>query len=324
MSLREREKRKRKLIEQGLTEKQATAEFRTQRERELGVVNEEDERVRLERGVKLQQGAEDIKKEEQAQSREAFQTVTGSDLLNQQLQEKISNQPDLAPEKSVTENVAGAGLALQAQAGNLITAGLEKITGKKYGRTSGSKLAKTAFGKFLGTATVGATGAAGVLLAAPVVAGVFSAQVASAAAGLKIGILSTAVGSIGAYFGTKQVLDYKGGELETMRSTIGSMTEDGERIQALATQGGDLVTLYQTLQDMSLEIDNAEAVIKDIGNKNIQFRYEKEYIEDMKRVRSARLAIQRRVQAIENIAATGQTVINPEALMFIASTFEGE
>ena len=78
---------------------------------------------------------------------------------------------------------------------------------------------------------------------------------------------------------------------------------------------GDSISL---LQQMSDEIDEAERRIKEISNKNIQYRVRKEYITDMAQIRSAREAVQRRVTAVENIAITGQAAFNPEALMYQA------
>lgn len=130
--------------------------------------------------------------------------------------------------------------------------------------------------------------------------------------------------AITSFFLTRQVLDYKGGELDTMREMVGSFTEDGERLQAFATQGGDIETVLTLLQDMSDEIDFAEARIKDIGNNNIAFKYDKEYLRDLQKIRSARAAITRRVSAVINIAAEGRAQVNPGELMYIAEEFKSE
>jgi len=51
------------------------------------------------------------------------------------------------------------GLIPATTIGNIITAGAEKITGKKYGRTTTKELSKTKAGKTLGLATLGTAGA---------------------------------------------------------------------------------------------------------------------------------------------------------------------
>ena len=266
-------------------------------------------------GQKTPEQAQIIEKEARAGKESLLQPA---EQLSSELGGKIADQPDLTP-SPILEETAGMGLAPGVWAGNLILAGLEKITGKQYGRETTEDLQKTLFGKYLGNATLGVAAAASILYASPYVAKLFASGTAKTAMTAKLGILGKASGLVATYFGTKQVLDYKGGELETMRGIISSFTEDGERLQALALQGGDPVTILAILQEMSDEVDYAESVIKDIGNKNIQFRYEKEYIKDMQKIRSARLALQRRTDAVTNIALQGGTSIDPEGLMYIAS-----
>jgi hypothetical protein len=240
---------------------------------------------------------------------------------------KIATQPGLQPGgigEPILETTGAAGLIIPAFIGNMTTKALEVITGKQYGRTSGKELAQTTFGKILGTGILATGIPLAAIYASPLMAKVFATKVMTASIAAKSTVLLGGLGLTGvtAYFVKGQVLDYKGGELDTMRSIVGSYTEDGERMQALVTQGGDPVATLELLQKMSDEIDYAESVIKEIGNKNVQFRYEKEWLEDMKDIRSARLALQRRAQAIYQISATGKVTLDPNGLMQIAAEFD--
>lgn len=60
---------------------------------------------------------------------------------------------------SVIKSLSKYGLAIPVGLGNLVTKGIEKITGKEYGRTTIDEAASTTFGKVLGTSIL-ATGAA--------------------------------------------------------------------------------------------------------------------------------------------------------------------
>lgn len=279
------------------------------------------------RGGRAGLTAEEKKRREETTTQTEEKVIKPSEQLSAELEEKITSQPDLEP-APLTERASGAldktaeiGLIPAAIGGNLITAGIEKLTGKEFGRVTAAGLADTDFGKFLGNATLGA-GALGATLAAyPVLASVFAGNIVTKVMATKILSLNGAMGAVAGYFGTKQVLDYKGGELDTMRDLVGSFTEDGERLQSLTLQGLDPETTLEILQSMSNEVDEAESVIKQIGNNNIQFRYEKEYFKDMKDIRSARLALQRRTDAVINIAQTGSANLQPEVLVYGASQF---
>lgn len=71
---------------------------------------------------------------------------------------------------SLIEKISKIGLSVPTAVANLITSGLEKITGKKYGRTTAEELASKPAGKVLGTAIAATATALGVAVAAPVVA----------------------------------------------------------------------------------------------------------------------------------------------------------
>lgn len=75
-----------------------------------------------------------------------------------------------AQKPSIIKSISKYGIAPAVGIGNLITAGLEKITGKKYARQTLEKASSTTFGKILGVATLGTAITLGVA-AAPAAAG---------------------------------------------------------------------------------------------------------------------------------------------------------
>jgi len=58
--------------------------------------------------------------------------------------------------KTITQKVSNIALKPAVALGNLATAGIEKITGQTYGRTTSKELSETTAGKILGTATAAA------------------------------------------------------------------------------------------------------------------------------------------------------------------------
>jgi len=252
------------------------------------------------------------------QEEEALKTasiVQPGEELSAELGEKIGEPPELlGGEEQIAQQPSTIDVFLEGvgRAGDLSI--LKALKGDQMSSEEA---------KLKGIAKLGVGAAAlGFLLGSPLLAKFSATSTATKSMAAKLGIFSSVIGGLSAYFIGRQVTDYRGGELDTMREMIGSFTEDGERLQALATQGADPSEILSTLQDMSEEIDNAEATIKDIGIKNIQFRYEKEYLRDMQKIRSARLAIRRRVEAVINIVQTGQASLDAGSLIYTASGFK--
>lgn len=79
----------------------------------------------------------------------------------------------------ILQKISQIALTPSTAIGNVITAGLEKVTGKKYGRTTAAELSSTTAGKVLGTAIAG------------------TAVALTAAAAATIPIVSTAAKSVG-------------------------------------------------------------------------------------------------------------------------------
>ena len=242
------------------------------------------------------------------------QVIQPAEELSAKLGQKIEEQPSLAPTIPTTETGSTTSAFLEGvgRAGNLnIFSALkgDQMSPEEAQLRGASKLG-------VGAAALGLLTAYPLLVKASAGASVTKSMTA------KLGIFSSVVGGLTAYFIGRQVTDYRGGELDTMREMVGSFTEDGERLQSLVLEGMEPETALLVLEKMSDEVDYAESVIKEIGNKNIQFRYEKEYLADMQTIRSARLALQRRIRAVINIAQTGSANLDPESLLYTASEFK--
>lgn len=237
------------------------------------------------------------------------------------LVQKIKEKPSLEP-KPIVQEVSRLGLLPAVKAGNLITGLLEGITGKKFGRTTTEELAKTEEGKALGLATLGTAGVLAAVIASPLMAQIAARSAIVTSVTTKTLGLRTLIEGFGIFIVGKGVLDFQGGEMDTMRKTLQKMVEDGERIEAAVRNGFPNSDSLELLQQMAEEVSFAEQRIKELGNFNIKYRVDKKYLEDSAQVRSAREALVRRVLAIENIAATGQASLNPEALLFIAAGFK--
>jgi hypothetical protein len=128
-----------------------------------------------------------------------------------------------------------------------------------------------------------------------------------------IGLLSfAAFGGAGAV----AIFDAQGGEMRTLRKGIQKITEDGERIEASSKNSGETTDTILLLEIMADEVTFAEQRLKELGENNVQYQFSKEYITDAQNVRSARIALKRRAEAVENLAATGQAVLNPQAVLY--------
>ncbi|KKN36387.1 hypothetical protein LCGC14_0774250 [marine sediment metagenome] len=261
------------------------------------------------RRTALPEGAVDIGERagQRRTSREAEAGIAGeARALSEELEAKTLDQPSLEPDISATEAAAFVAIKPFEFAANKarVAAGKEELSAEDFAKTGGGKVAALFFA---GAFAIGAVTAGAVVASAMTV---------------KIALLGGVISSVGGFFVGGEVVDYRGGKLDTMRNIIGSFTEDGERLQAIATQGGDINTTLRILNDMADEVDHAESVIQEIGNLNIEFRYDEEWRDDMQAVRSARLALQRRTDAIINIALTGRTTFSAEDLVALASLYE--
>ena len=104
--------------------------------------------------------------------------------------------------------------------------------------------------------------------------------------------------------------------MQTYRDRIGKVVEDGERLEAAVRNGLPPEDAIKVLTDMAQEANDAERRLKELGIYNLDYRVSKEYLLDMSKIRSARMAILRRILAVENIAATGQGALDIEGLLF--------
>lgn len=216
------------------------------------------------------------------------------------------NEPSLESPLSTTEKISGLALSPSTAIGNFVTAGLEKVTGKKFGRTKASDFAQTKFGKALGLSITGtaaalalAGGAAGLRA---VVAGSAKASIGTAV--LDFGITIAALG--GSIIGFGKVLDLNRGEINEMVNVANGMTIAGERAQALAINSPeDIPFVVQQLEQMNNDLIYAESVIKQKSIYNFKYAGSQEYFNDQIAFRNARNALLRRLAAVENIAETG-------------------
>lgn len=88
------------------------------------------------------------------------QTELPPNPLQMQVEAGGGLQPLEGRVERAAESGATAGLALPVAAGNLITSGIEQITGKKFGRTNAADLAETDAGQILGLSIAGTAAAA--------------------------------------------------------------------------------------------------------------------------------------------------------------------
>ena len=231
--------------------------------------------------------------------------------ISAELGEKRLEQPSLEPEGLPFIKTREEAGEIQAQQREFIG---KLLTGK----ATKEEIFTEAKNFATGAAISG--GAMAIVAASPALASIMAGITAKSV--FLTGALGTAVTAVSGYFGYKQVLDYKGGELDNMRGILSQYTEDGEKIQALVLQGADPITELEILFTYVDEINYAEATIKQIGNDNIMFRYEKEWIQDMGDIRTARTAVQRRIDAVLRIMQTGGVTTNPQELIYTVASIE--
>lgn len=180
-------------------------------------------------------------------------------------------QPQQKP--GVMEQIAEVGLTPAAAIGNLITQGLEIVTGNKYGRTTAKEMAQTTFGKVLGTATVGAGlalggVAAGQAIGAAVPSVATATAVPQTAAGLKTvttagimknGLLVKAIKSKTLHYALAGFGVYQISTIPT------SMRNDAEAALTSSVQSIDLIT--DSVKAGILGPDEALAQLVEIENQ---------------------------------------------------------
>ncbi len=243
--------------------------------------------------------------------------------LKGQLLQDILEPPSLEP-APVVETISTFGLIPAVKIGNMITGLLETLTGEDFGETTVEELAQTPAGKALGLATLGVAGTLAAITANPILASITARSTVVSSMAAKIGALNGITKSLAVAAAGGGLLNWDGLEMATQRNIIGGFTEDGERLEALARQGLPSEFELNILNQMMEEVNYAESVLKDSGNTNILNRVATKYLDDMRRIRSARLALFRRIQAIENIALTGGAQLSPEELIATAAQFNEE
>jgi len=277
--------------------------------------------------VQKHQGLESIPQVGQAEReamateerRKAFQAETGSEEKIAGLQKQAEDMPSMAPKSLLGESKEEV---IEEQTA---TQALFKIAKDKAEEVI---IAPGIKGKVPLGAKVSAAALAGGILAYPwlssfVAKGVVTKSILGTAG--SIPGLKTAVAGLSIFLlGKTGIFEINGDEMETYRGRLQKVVEDGERLEATIRNGDPETAVWSMgiLTDMMVGVDEAEARIQELGYYNLKYRVSKEWLLDMEKVRSARMAIVRRMMAAENIAATGTAATNPEALMFHASQFD--
>ena len=249
---------------------------------------------------------------EEGERLEGFREETGSGKLLRGIEELILNPPDLSP-------VPISQLAKGLSEGFLESRQFQPlgITGvsatKKLIENPEKELKRAGVELAVGSAIGGLSlGALSIMMARA--RGLSIMKVGGSGANL-----AKSLGALALFgFGADKAFDFRGGELETYRKAINGVKEDGERVEALSKNGLPTGDTIEILEDMHQEVITAESRIKQLGNLNLAYRVSDEHINDMNNVRSARIALARRIRAVENIASTGSAILNPEQLLFVS------
>lgn len=282
-------------------------------------VAEETGRVNLKKPDLLQAAAQraDIAPTPE-ERKEAFSEFSGSGQLLSDVQGGIAEPLDLRPEP-ILESIFDMSRADEVRKQQRQFAN-DVLTGKATKEEILDEVKK------LGTGLAIAGAAIGAVLAVPALATAAYTTVARTSVGLNVGKLSGSVKSlgvtVGALFGLGKAFDFEGGEMNVYRASLRSVVEDGERLEAAARNGSPTTDSIELLTEMNEEVKAAEARIKELGVYNLNYRINSKFVEDQIKVRSARKALERRILAVENLAATGTAIVNPEALMFDMQKFE--
>ena len=243
---------------------------------------------------------------------EAFEGATGVQDTIDKLTGQIRNPVDLTPESIVKKGgelldsrtfqpvgisaVSASGKLLLDPAGELKRAGVE-----------------TALGLGLASLSLG--------FLSKLVAGGKVAAISKA--GGSLFSLKGAVSSLALFFGAKSAFDFEGGEMQSYRAAMQSVVEDGERLIATVRTGQDAEDAIEEMGGWIEEVNEAERVLKQLGERNVKYRVDKRFIQDMSKIRSTRLAIRRRLNEARTIALTGAAALKPEELLFTSEQIGG-
>ena len=254
--------------------------------------------------ARIPAGAFDIQERARGEERErAFAEQTAAPVLEQELQQKVLQTPQIEPERNLFETI----FLPTTEEG-------ERRRLETFGTTSKIPAVAAALVAGTGVGLLAQAGVAGVLAISKTV---ITKQALGGAAALK-----TATAGLAVYLvGKTGLFNFRGDEMENLRKRVQRVTEDGEKLESAVRNNFPNTDSIFLLQTMSDEVDAAEARIKDLANLNINYRHSKEWVADMALMRTARLSLSRRVAAIQNIAATGQGALNPAALLFDADQF---
>lgn len=243
-------------------------------------------------------------KEKEETRREAFREETGSGELAEELQKKIEAPPSMQPEPilGITPEQFAEGRIFQPFGISATGASARLLENPE------AELKRAGVELAAGTAIGGLS--LGFLSSLVAKAGITKAVMGN------ISLLKGATAGLALYLGVGAVFDYRGKEMDVFRGRVQKVIEDGERIEASARNGFPTTDTIALLSTIVEEVDEAEKRITELGIYNLEYKVSKEYLLDQSRVKSARIALIRRIEAVENIAATGTGALRPEELLF--------
>lgn len=223
-------------------------------------------------------------------------------LLQQQFEAEGGFQEIEGRGERAAEGVAGLGLQPAVALGNLITSGLEQITGKKYGRSNAAELAETDFGKVLGVTTAAAGTAALIGGVASVAGGAIAATTAKLAASLGVseGVLVGA-GALGLSAVTglnvdliiDKLLDRK--ETQEIQSSVNTIGEMSSTIVGTYRSGGygnNPANALSQLNSLDEDLRIVESQLQQAVILDGRVRQSGEYIDILADIQDQRSVIQ--------------------------------
>ena len=239
--------------------------------------------------------------------REEFQEVTGTPELRTELEQKTAEEPSLEPGavSDIPKEVFGTTKGLSsAELAQLQREGRSPFTPEQEKARKKLAISATAVG-------IGAGFLPG--LASSALA-LFSTTAGKVVTGIGTG--AGAVGLIGGGFPGTQIGQ---GQIDTRRGAIQEMSESPTDVIGAVQSGLSAQEGIVRLRTMVEDIEKFEADIKTKAILNIKFRTEDQHLEIQKEILTARFAMLEAVNAIENIAVTGQVDADMENLLFYSN-----
>jgi hypothetical protein len=249
--------------------------------------------------------------EQQVQQRGEFEETTGSAALKETLTEKALAPPSLEP-PPLSETVGLSPREFQPIGITGVASAASFLQDPKKGIRNA--LAETAVGSLLP-----------LFSAIPAAAtAITTTKIGAAVAGTSTSVKLLAGGFLASVLGGK-VTDLQRNDISTLRGVLGKMSGQSSTIQSAVQNGGMTPQdAIQALNELANSVDEAESSLKQKAIYNVRFRTSKEYLETEQIIKDARFNILERVGGVENLAITGRTASDPQALILNLQDLEGE